>query len=266
MNNPAAKKSLGQNFLKSKKAIMQMLDAVSVSPQDTIVEIGPGKGALTIPLLERGAKVIAFELDERMIEYLNEQYPEYIQSGQLSLVHADVIELDLKKEIPSEYKLVANIPYYITSLIMRKFLSSNHQPKSMSLLMQKEVAERIVVRDEKESLLSLSVSVFADAKYISKVEKKYFSPSPKVDSAILALYNIQRSFLDTQKKEDYFFALLKAAFSQKRKKALKNISQKFPHIDWPVIFAQLGIDEKTRAEKISIELWKNIFELSHQEA
>ena len=254
-----AKKSLGQNFLKSKKAIRSMIESSGLSPKDIVVEIGPGKGALTKPLLETGATVIAFELDERMIDYLNEIFADYITSKKLVLVHQDVLEADIFEYTQGQsYKLVANIPYYITNLILRTFLSNEHQPSLMCLLVQKEVAERIVTRDGKESILSLSVKLFGTPKYIMKVGRHYFSPSPRVDSAVILIEDINRNVSKDLKFEDTFFEVVKIAFGQKRKKAIKNLQKLAEKKVWEQIFTECQIDNNARAEDIPFELWIQI--------
>ncbi|MCI5051459.1 MAG: 16S rRNA (adenine(1518)-N(6)/adenine(1519)-N(6))-dimethyltransferase RsmA [Candidatus Pacebacteria bacterium] len=254
-----AKKSLGQNFLKSKKAISAMISAPEISRGDIVVEIGPGKGALTRPLLETGATVIAFELDQRMVGYLKEEFTEYIDNKKLILVHQDVLEVDIKEFTKGKpYKVVANIPYYITNLIVRNFLSNVYQPTAMCLLIQKEVAERIVSRDGKESILSLSVKIFGDPKYIAKVARQYFSPSPKVDSAIILISDINRQYVPNSKDEEEFFEVIKAAFAQKRKQAIKNLSKLKPRSYWEEIFNSLDLEKKVRAEDITFQKWLQI--------
>ena len=134
-----AKKSLGQNFLKSKKAIHTMINSVGTKSDSLIVEIGPGKGALTEPLLETGATVIAYELDERMIDFLKEKFSVAIDQEKLILRHADILEADITSDTNGKtYSVVANIPYYITGMIIRTLLSHKHPPEKMALLMQKE--------------------------------------------------------------------------------------------------------------------------------
>lgn len=257
----SAKKSLGQNFLKSKSALNAMVSSSNIISVDTVVEIGPGKGALTQYLLETGARVIAYELDPRMVDYLSEIFAAELESKQLTIVHKDILDLDIQTElgIYRQYKVIANIPYYITNAIMRKFLSSDHQPSDMVLLVQKEVAERIVVRDGKQSLLSLSVALFGTPKYIMKVHKKYFSPSPKIDSAIVHIGNISRDHLDSDADEKLFFDMLHAAFGQKRKMALNNLGNMSNKDIWRNIFTQLHLSEKVRAEDIAIDVWLDIF-------
>ena len=210
--NLSAKKSLGQNFLKSKKAIYQMVESASVTEKDVVIEIGPGKGALTKSLLDTGARVIAFELDERMVDYLHEEFSEYITTKQLEIIHQDVLDINMKGFFGGlgDYKLVANIPYYITNAIIRKFLETEFQPTDMSLLMQKEVAERVVVRDGKQSLLALSIAIFGDARYIAKVDRKYFSPSPKIHSAIIHVGNISREKIGNRERQEIFFEIGRA--------------------------------------------------------
>ena len=259
MKHLEAKKSLGQNFLKSQKAIRSMIESPGISSGDMVVEIGPGKGALTKPLLETGATVIAFELDERMIEYLNETLSDYVSSGKLVLVHLDVLEADITHYTQGQpYKVVANIPYYITNLILRTLLSSEHQPTVMCLLIQKEVVERIVSRDGKESILSLSVKIYGNPKYIMKVGRQYFSPSPRVDSAVIMIDDINRKGILNLEFEKSFFNVVRTAFSQKRKKAVKNLLKLAERSVWEEIFSDCNVDINVRAEDIAFNKWVQI--------
>ncbi len=254
-----AKKSLGQNFLKSQKAIYTMIDIPQISNEDVVVEIGPGKGALTGPLLETGATVIAFELDKRMIDFLSHKFEEYITAGTLQLVHQDVLDVTIHEYTQGKpYKVVANIPYYITNLILRTFLSGDCQPVSMCLLMQKEVAKRIVTHDNKESILSLSVKLYGTPKYLMKVGRQYFSPSPNVDSAILFINNISRNAIRSDVFEQNFFTLVKTAFAQKRKQAIKNLQVIRERSFWEGVFKELSINSSIRAEDIQYTKWLEI--------
>ncbi len=274
-----AKKSLGQNFLKSKTALLAMIKAGEINSNDRVLEIGPGQGALTEKILETEAKVIAVEKDDRLIEYLKEKFASEIQNGQFSLIHGDILELDLEKLgfKTVDYKLIANIPYYITGLIFRKFLSGSIQPKKLVIMVQKEIADRIIARDLKESLLSLSVKAYGIPKKIMKVEKENFSPAPKVDSAILLVDNISKDFFHEKSAdlvashekakalvaskeitEEKFFEVIKAGFAHKRKMLIVNLKEKFGKNDLQKIFHELKIPEKARSEDLKLEDWKEL--------
>lgn len=256
-----AKKSLGQNFLKSKKALIEIVKAGDIKETDTILEIGPGQGALTEKILETGTKVIAVEKDDRLISILNEKFQKEIANNQLKIIHDDVLELDLTSINleNNKYKLIANIPYYITGLIFRKFLSGNIQPEKIVIMVQKEIADRIIANDKKESLLSLSVKVYGNAKKIMKVEKENFSPQPKVDSAILLVDNISKNFFEGI-TEEFFFEIIKTGFAHKRKMLIANLKEKFDREKLITIFQKLKISEKIRPEDLSISDWKNLIQ------
>jgi 16S rRNA (adenine1518-N6/adenine1519-N6)-dimethyltransferase len=225
-----AKKHLGQNFLKSKPALHAMCEAGGVNEKDIILEIGPGKGALTEKLLEKAGVVIAVEKDIDLFNFLQEKFRGEIKSGKLILIKDDILDFNPATYylLPTTYKVIANIPYNITGAIIKKFLSCNEQPQTMVLLVQKEVAERIVARDGKESILSLSVKAYGTPKYIMKVGKRFFSPEPKVDSAILLINNISKNFFD-KISEEAFFEIIKAGFAHKRKVLIANLKEKRIH-------------------------------------
>jgi 16S rRNA (adenine1518-N6/adenine1519-N6)-dimethyltransferase len=256
-----AKKSLGQNFLKSKQAIRDIIRAANLGAGEQVLEIGPGKGVLTEALLQAGARVTAVEKDDRLIPLLSEKFSSEIASGQLSLIHGDILDLPTPsfKFQASSFKLVANIPYYITGEILRSFLSGDAQPSTIVLLVQKEVAERIVARDGKESLLSLSVACFGTPKYIAKVPRKYFSPEPKVDSAVIAISSISKGFFATL-PEAHFFRVLHAGFAHKRKVVASNLKRVFESVKVESALAAATIPDKARAENIGIAEWKTIAE------
>ena len=196
MSSMRAKKSLGQHFLTSRVITNHIVQTADVQKTDTVLEVGPGKGILTTALLERSKKVLAVEKDKSLVAFLKEKFESEIKNKKLILVHGDILQYDLSEfRIPnSEFKLVANIPYYITGEFLRKMLSCQMQPFLMTLLVQKEVAKRIVSTDKKESILSLSVKVYGEPKYIKTVPARYFKPKPKVDSAILSVENISKDF------------------------------------------------------------------------
>ncbi|MCE9549387.1 16S rRNA (adenine(1518)-N(6)/adenine(1519)-N(6))-dimethyltransferase RsmA [Candidatus Nomurabacteria bacterium] len=222
-----AKKSLGQNFLKSETALRKIIEAGEIKPTDTILEIGPGKGALTEKLLEKAGLVIAIEKDKELISFLQEKFSTQIKNGSLVIKNEDILEFEIKNYKIKNYKIIANIPYNITGAILKKFLTENEQPTSMVLMVQNEVAKRIVARDNKESILSISVKAYGTPKMIMKVEARYFSPKPKVDSAIIAINNISRQIFEKNGvNEEKFWEIVKTGFAHKRKKLggnLKNI-------------------------------------------
>lgn len=253
-----AKKSLGQNFLRSKSALNAIIDAGDIVADDIILEIGPGKGVLTKELLKFAGKVIAIEKDRELIENLQLKFSEEIKENKLDLINADV--LDFNPEILSfydlDYKVIANIPYYITGAIIRKFLSTNKQPTRMVLMVQREVAKRIVARDKKESILSLSVKAYGTPRYVATVKKESFSPQPKVDSAILLIENISKDFF-LGFSEEKFFTIIKQAFGSKRK-TLKNTLSVLFGDKTESILKEAGIDPKSRAEDLSLSKWSQL--------
>jgi 16S rRNA (adenine1518-N6/adenine1519-N6)-dimethyltransferase len=256
-----AKKSLGQNFLKSVKALSDIVKAGNISASDTVLEIGPGKGALTEKLLETGAHVFAVEKDADLIPILQEKFTKEISEKRFVLIHDDILTCNPKELIRDPYKLVGNIPYYITGAIIRKFLESDYQPILAVFLVQKEVAERIVARDGKESILSLSVKAYGEATMIGKVPARYFTPEPKVDSAILLIDHISKKNFKNISEKD-FFILIKLAFAQKRKTLMKNLKSRIS-VDMAELFKSMEISEKARAEDASLDqflvLTKHLF-------
>lgn len=259
------KKSLGQHFLKNDAVPKWMCDAASLAPGETVLEIGPGTGALTKELLKRGVSVIGLEADARAIEVLNETFAEEIASGTLQIHHTDVRTLDLANIglRAGKYKVVANIPYYLSGHLFRSFLESDCQPSTLVFLVQREVAKRITAsreRGEKESLLSLSVRAYGNPTYIRTVSRGHFNPPPQVDSAIIAITDIhKRNF--TSLDEAFFFNLLHLGFGQKRKQLLGNLSAQFDREKVLHNFSTLGLPATVRAEDISIGTW---LELCHK--
>ncbi len=282
------KKSLGQNFLTSTKIASNIVRAASVNAEDTVLEIGPGRGMLTRELLNTGAHVVAIEKDTELIPIVQEKFADEIKSNQLELIEGDALDFERQASFAS-FKIVANIPYYITGEIIRKFLTIASQPSSMTLLVQKEVAERMVAKNGKESILSLSVKVYGKPKLVAKVSRRFFSPKPKVDSAILHIGDISRNFFKQKAclrrqcptfycsatptklrdnlfcnrenqniSEEQFFKVIKAGFAQKRKKLVNNLSVLMPKEEVLKIFKYLNIEENTRAEDVQLDIWKVI--------
>lgn len=250
-----AKKSLGQHFLNNHHVPKVMADAAEVRAGDVVVEIGPGTGVLTKELLLRGATVIALEADARAIESLNETFEEEIMAKKLVISHSDVRTFDLTSLgiTKGEYKVVANIPYYLSGMLFRTFLESNVHPSDLVFLVQREVAERIA-RDKKESLLSLSVKVFGEPKYIKTIGKGNFTPPPKIDSAVIAVRTISHDRLEGMLPA-FFFEVLHEGFKSKRKQLLGNLSQKYERQALSHTFSTLGLPQDVRGEDLSLEKW-----------
>ncbi len=251
------KKSLGQNFLNSPQIVSDIVSAGNISKNDTVLEIGPGEGIMTSQLLSCAKKVIVIEKDYRLIPFLQGKFITEIKNKKLEIIEGDVLETDVEKILKGDYKIIANIPYYITGQIIRKFLETKNKPLSMTLLVQKEVAERIVARDQKESLLSLSVKVFGEPKLVRRVGRGAFTPSPNVDSAVINIENISDKKIKQIEPEN-FFKVLHSGFAHKRKQLLSNLSNDFPKSEVLNVFNDLKLDTKVRAEDINIDTWVTI--------
>lgn len=223
----------------------RIADTAKLAPGATVLEIGPGTGMLTRALRQRASKVIAVEADYDLFEKLQIDFAEEISTGQLELVHSDIRAFNIAS-LPCGYALVANIPYYLTGEIFRMFLESENQPSAMTLLVQKEVAER-VARDKKQSILSLSIKAYGTPKYEFTVPRGAFNPAPKVDSAVLTIRDISRKNFATNKQEELFFALVHAGFAHKRKFVRKNLAD--------AGLPTGNIPEKARAEDLPLAQW-----------
>jgi len=240
------KKSLGQHFLRSERALNKIVEIGEIKSSETILEIGPGEGALTEKLIETGAKVIAVEKDDELFRLLKQKF-----GDRITLIHGDILNFQTS-ELPT-YKLIANIPYNITGLILKKFLSAENKPQKIVLLVQKEVADRIVAKDKKESVLSISVKAYGQPHSIEKVLAGSFVPAPKVDSVIISIDNISVDF-----DEKAFFKVLRAGFQSKRKKLSSNLANIFDKSAVEKTFLELNLDENVRAEDVGVETWKKL--------
>ena len=251
------KKSLGQNFLTSIPARNAIIKAGEIERTDEILEIGPGKGMLTEGILNSGAHVTAIEKDDNLISLLNEKFAGEVKNKQLTIINDDA--LNFKFQI-SNFKLIANIPYYITGAIIEKYLTEENQPSMMVILVQKEVAERIVARDGKESILSMSVKVYGEPSIVYRVDKGSFFPIPSVDSAVLKVKNISRKNFTNKKQEEIFFNLVKKGFAHKRKVLISNLKDANYDVDWKNIFEKNNLNIKVRAEDLKLDDWLNFIE------
>lgn len=235
----------------------RIVAASGVGAGDTVLEIGPGTGILTRALLKAGARVIAVEADRTLTEGLRETFAGEIAREQLILVEGDIRAFDLST-LPREYRVVANIPYYLTGELIRRLLESERQPVSMTLLVQKEVAVRIAARprsgqarSKKESLLSLSVKVYGAPEYEFTVPRGAFVPAPKVDSAVISIRDISRAAFSSRAQEARFFALIRAGFAHKRKLLAKNLVGFVAS----AALSAAGVPPRARAEDIALPEW-----------
>jgi 16S rRNA (adenine1518-N6/adenine1519-N6)-dimethyltransferase len=247
-----AKKSLGQHFLMHASIAERMVHVAGVEKTDTVLEIGPGRGLLTRILLANASKVVAIETDHELIPVLQEEFATQIAEGLFQLIEGDVRAFD-PSTIREPYKLVANIPYYITGEIIRQFLTTPEKPTSITLLVQKEVAERIA-RSKKESLLSLSVKAFGVPKYQFTVPRGAFTPAPTIDSAVLTISAITTPFKSIE-AEKHFFNILHAGFAHKRKQLAKNLAELTSPDALETAFENVSLAPTVRAEDVSLATW-----------
>jgi 16S rRNA (adenine1518-N6/adenine1519-N6)-dimethyltransferase len=250
-----AKQNLGQNFLMHQATADRIADVAKLTNDTAVLEIGPGTGMLTESLLARAGLVIAVETDPELIPTLEERFAPEITDKRLRLVLGDIRSFELAS-LPPQYVVVANIPYYITGEIIRFLLSSKQRPRSITILVQKEVAVRIV-RDPKESLLSLSVKVYGNPSYAFTVPRGAFRPAPSVDSAVLHIADITSPFA-TKKEEDHFFTILHAGFAHKRKRLAKNLEAVASPEVIGCAFALVGLGENVRSEEVPLASWKSL--------
>ena len=261
------KKRLGQNFLIDGEVIQDIIEYANIQPDDTVVEIGPGVGFVTEQLIKYAKKVIAIELDEEAIKEL-----EKLKAPNLEIIHKDILKTDLSELCEGQIKVVANIPYYITSPIIAHLLGeiddlnnkNRNKITDIILMVQEEVARRMVADENSQSkqygLLTLLSQFWADVEIKRTVGRRAFFPAPKVTSAIVQLCVRKEPKL---KLTDYshFRKTVKAAFAQRRKN-LKNclVNGGFPKEKVASVLAKLGIDENTRGEKLSIEMFGKLSE------
>lgn len=264
-----AKKALGQNFLVDRKVLDRIVEAAELSPSDTVLEIGPGLGVLTEELVGKAGEVLAIEKDEKLAKILNNELG-IMNKGNIKIINNDALEFEpsnynLKPENPEGapqsrgYKLVANIPYYITSKILQKFLSGENKPSLIVLLVQKEVAERICASRGGHSLLSISVQYYGKPEIIATVPRTSFFPAPEVNSAILRI-KIQPDRIQNPASEKEFFKMVRAGFRARRKTLFNNLKAGTDLGGGQIeeILDKMGIASNARAQELNLRQWQEL--------
>lgn len=244
-------KSLGQHWLHDRGILEAIAEAADIEPHDTVLEIGPGLGTLTSELLRRADSVTAVEFDAELARKLPGQFP----GKNLSVINEDILQFALD-ELPAGYKVVANVPYYITSKIVERLMTANNKPSIAVLLVQKEVAERIAAKPGDMSILAVAAQIYAEATLGVEVPKQYFTPPPKVDSQVVVL-KVRETPLVPKEDERALFRVVKAGFSAKRKKLRSSISAGLA-ISKPAaeeLLRHASINPDSRAEDLSIDDW-----------
>jgi 16S rRNA (adenine1518-N6/adenine1519-N6)-dimethyltransferase len=254
----------GQNYLINPEVIEMIIAVSGVNKKDTVVEVGPGFGVLTLALCAKAKKVIAFEIEKKLEPYWQEISTRLTQSKEnnLEIIWGNVLRID-PKFFPKNYKVVANLPYQITSPVLKLFLEDlPNKPKEMILMVQKEVAERICAKPGDMSVLAIAVQYFAQAEIVGEVKRNNFYPAPEVDSAIIRIHLKNKlPKIDTKK----YFQLVKIGFAQKRKLLIKNLLPFFGKENKEKLLQTLksmGFSELVRAQELGVEDWIKLLEIS----
>ena len=251
INMAGPKKSLGQHWLKDRDILANIADDANINEDDTVLEIGPGLGTLTSELLRRAKKVVAVELDGDLAAKLPKQFP----GTSLEVVNQDILSFDLTR-LPENYVVVANVPYYITSKIIQLLTTAVNKPRTIVLLIQKEVAVRLAATPGDMSILAVSAQIYAEVELSDVVPAKFFTPPPKVDSQVVVL-NTRAEAMVKPEDEKLFFRVVKAGFSAKRKKLRSSISSglHISKIEAEELLKSVNISPDDRAEQLSLEDW-----------
>ena len=256
-----ARKSLGQHFLVDASVLQTIIEAAELSSADTVIEVGPGLGILTAELVKRAGNVVAVELDTKLASLLKRRLASL---ANLRVINADVLKLspsELLEEI-SHYKVVANIPYYITSPVLRHFVEASPKPSLMVVMVQKEVGEAIVAGPGKMSLLAVSLQVYSKPRIISHVPAQCFYPQPKVDSVIVRFDLLSEPAVKVADM-DGFFDLVRAGFSLPRKQLHNSLAHSLgmEPAEITLSLEAANIDSKRRAETLSLEEWVMLYDV-----
>jgi len=264
-----ANKFLGQNFLVDQKVVEDMIEATDLKESDTVLEVGPGLGILTEEIAKKNCKVLAIEKDKNLIPYLKNKFKNF---KKLKIIEGDILKLNIKelssryRELSSwfaaEYKIIANLPFYLTSHFLRVFLEYANKPSLMVLLMQKEVAERVTAQYKNRSILSVSCELYSRPEIVRQVSSKAFYPRPEVDCAIVKFEVFKKPKYEI-KDLKLFFKIVKAGFSARRKQIHNNISSGLliSSEDAKSILEKANIDSTRRAQTLSLEEWVELYKL-----
>lgn len=248
------KKELGQHFLVDPEALKAIVDAAELTKEDKVIEVGPGMGVLTSELCKLAGEVIALEYDKAMISIVKTAC---IKHKNLKVENTDVLKFDSSGL--GRYKLVANLPYYITSAVLRLFLEADNKPEEMVVLVQREVAERICAKPSRMSILAVSVQFYGNPQIVEVVPRASFFPAPKVDSAILRIKVYKKPLFDVDK--NLFFRIVKAGFGEKRKQLINSLSGglKLNRETTEQLLKEAGISVIQRAESLTMLDWYNLY-------
>lgn len=267
--NMSAQKSLGQHFLIDREVLDDILNAASLGRDDFVIEIGPGFGVLTLPMAEQAGRVLGIETDQKILSILKS-----ISSGcpNIDLLPANILKIDNQqiyqrylawskaKHKKTSYKLVSNLPYYITSAILKLFLETKHRPDLIVVMVQREVAQRIIAKPGEMTILAVSIQLFGQPEIVRIVPKSAFWPKPEVDSAILKIVPYKKVGHDIDDVK-LFFRVVKAGFGERRKQLHNSLAGGLGLEDKLVrnTLAGVGIDPKTRAQDLSLSEWSKIY-------
>ena len=259
-DNARPKKSLGQNFLVDRRVLGKIVAGAEVSPDDLVLEIGPGKGTLTRELAKTAAQVIAVEIDESLAARLTEDFAD---TPNVRIIPGDAREIDIASLVPGDtsYKLVANLPYYAASPIVRRFLEATRKPLLMVVMVQREVAQNMAATPGKMTILSVATQLYGSARIVSAVPPRAFRPSPKVTSAIIRIDVYSEPALDVDSIEG-FFTLVKAGFSSPRKQIHNCLKQGLAKDSEAVeeMLGRAGIDPRRRPQTLSMPEWGSLYQ------
>jgi len=250
---------LGQNFLVDPAALRRIVDAADLGPDDVVIEVGAGLGALTRPLAQAAGRVIAVEVDPRLVQILQEQFGDW---PHVEIVQGDILRIPNPALHHPHFKVAANLPYYITSAVLRHFLENKPRPRLMVVTIQQEVAERIVAQAGDMSLLAVSVQFYGEPRIVARIPAGAFYPPPKVSSAVVRIDvpDAPRVPLPPGLDEAAFFRVARAGFSQKRKTLRNSLSAglRMTPADTAQALQQAGVEPNRRAETLTLEEWARV--------